>query len=108
MRLPRPASPRALWADLKAFLGDRPKHQWIALGLALVIPFTIFIVFMFDIRNAHKVTPTIIYVQSWPADRSLEASRANIRAIAERNKAFREERRRQFQEIQNGMNRMGL
>ncbi len=48
---------------------DRP-HRWPALGLAITIPGVI-LYFMADaLRPAPPSGPQIIYVQSWPADRS--------------------------------------
>ena len=38
MPLPRPASPRALWADLRAFTSERRPHQWVAAALAVAMP----------------------------------------------------------------------
>jgi hypothetical protein len=108
MRLPRPASPRALWRDMKEFANHRTGHRWIALALALAIPTAIFITFMFDMRNAQDVPPQIIMVDSWPANRSIEETQANIRAVAARRKAIQEERQRQFQVLQNGMDRLGI
>ena len=39
--LPRPASPRALWSDLRLFWSTRPRHQWLAAVLAVLIPIAI-------------------------------------------------------------------
>jgi len=108
MRLPRPASPRAFWADLKGFFGDRPRHQWVALGLALLVPLVIGVTFMFDMRNAQTVAPKVIYVESWRADRSLAETQANVRETAARIKAFREERQRQFREFDNALTNHGF
>ena len=108
MRLPRPASPRALWQDFKAFTASRGPHHWLALTMALLIPVLIFIAFMFDTREAHERAPQIIYVESWRADRSIEETQANIRALEEQRKAAEKERQRQFQELENGMNRLGI
>jgi hypothetical protein len=108
MRLPRPASPRALWKDIKDFTAQRRSHQFAAALLALAIPIGIFIVFMFDTKNAHDVPEQVIYLESWRADRSLEETQANIRAYEERRKAFEEERRRSFQKIEDFNNKIGI
>lgn len=108
MRLPRPASPRALWADVKAFASERRPHQWIALLLALAIPAVIIVTFAADNRDARDVPEQIIYVDSWRADRSIEETRENIRAHEERRKAFEEERQKSFQKIEAFNNRIGL
>lgn len=108
MRLPRPATPRAFWADLKAFFGNRPTHQWVALGLALLVPAAIGVTFMFDMRNAQTVAPKFIYVQDWRANRSMEETQANIRAIGERNRQFREQRQREWKQIDDALTNRGL
>ena len=108
MRLPRPASPRALWRDLRAFAAGRNRHHAIAAIMAIAIPIAIVVTFASDFRDANDAPETIIYVKSWRADRSIEETRA---ANAENTK-FREEgeaeRRRQFQAIKNKMNKIGL
>ena len=108
MRLPRPASPRALWKDIKDFAGQRSRHQWIAAVLALAIPTVILVTFAYDREDAHKAPPQIIYVESWPASRTMDETRAYIRANEERRKAFEEERRRQFQRLDNTLNKIGI
>ena len=108
MRLPRPASPRALWKDLKDFAGQRRPHQLLAAVLALAIPTIIVVTFVFDAADAEDVPEQIIYVESWSADRSIEETRANIRAYEERRKAFEEERRRAFQRLEEMNNKLGI
>ncbi len=108
MRLPRPASPRALWQDIKALAGQRSSHQWIAGSLALAIPVIIGLTFMADVDNAHDAPEQIIYVDSWKADRSIEETRAAIAAQEERRKTFEEERRKSFQKIEEFNNKIGI
>jgi hypothetical protein len=108
MRLPRPASPRALWRDIKALAADRSPHQLIAGLLAIGIPLVIGLTFMADVDDAHDAPEQIIYVESWKGDRSIEETRANIRAHEERRKAAEEERRKSFQRLEAGMNKLGI
>ena len=70
MPLPRPSSPRALWADLKAFWRDRPRHQWIAAVLAVLVPVGIIVTFLIDSNTNLRPIEQVIYVDSWPASRS--------------------------------------
>lgn len=100
MRLPRPASPRALWRDIKAFAADRRPHQWIALGLALLIPASIFIGFSREVATRSEREPQVIYVESWRADRPIEEMRRGAEERGARRRAAEEERRREFQELQ--------
>jgi hypothetical protein len=97
--LPRPASPRALWRDLKAFFAERHKHHWIALGLALLIPVLIFFGFIYDHAFYTKPREEITYFESWRADRSLEETRANIEKRAADRKAAEERRRQEYQQL---------
>jgi len=108
MRLPRPASPRALWKDIKALAAQRSPHQWVAGVLAITIPTIIFVTFIADTQNAHDAPEQIIYVESWRADRSIEETRAAIKAYDERRKAAEEERQRSFQRLENSMNKLGI
>lgn len=71
MVLPRPASPRRAWSDLRAFLRQRGRHQLIAGGLAIVVPAIIVIGFWADAKtNIAPPRRQLIYVNSWSADRS--------------------------------------
>lgn len=106
--LPRPASPRALWADIKAFASERRPHQWFAALAAIAIPTAIIVTFVADTRDAHKAPATITYVNSWGADRSIEETRETIRANEEARKVAEEERRRAFQKVQDFNNRLGI
>ncbi len=108
MRLPRPASPRTLWRDIKSLAGQRSPHQWIAAVLAVAIPVTIGFTFVADVDDAHDAPEQIIFVDSWKADRSIEETRAHIRAQEEIRKAAEEERRKSFQRLENSMNKIGI
>ena len=67
---PSPASPRALWADIKAFAQDRNPHQWIAAGLALVMTVGVLVMFYLDSTEPIMPKEQLIYVDSWRADRT--------------------------------------
>ncbi|HEY0116759.1 MAG TPA: hypothetical protein VGB54_13680 [Allosphingosinicella sp.] len=108
MRLPRPASPRTLWRDIRALLGQRSSHQWIAALLAITIPAIIVTTFMFDSKDAHDAPEQIIYVESWRADRSIDETRARIAADEVRRKEFEEQRRRSFQKVDEAFNKLGI
>ena len=108
MRLPRPAGPKTLWRDLRDFLGQRRPHQWVALGLALAIPSAIGIAFFYDTIDAGEVGPQVIYLESWPADRSMEEIVAKQKADEQRRQEYEAERRRQFQRLEDGLTNMGL
>ncbi|MFM6853577.1 MAG: hypothetical protein ACKOUM_05795 [Sphingopyxis sp.] len=73
-------------------MADRP-HRWPALGLALVVPA---LVMYFIARSLNPVeTPkrTIIYVESWPLDRSeYDTRRAWLQRAAQANDANEQRR----------------
>ena len=108
MRLPRPASPRALWRDIKAFAASHSGHRWAALAFAILIPAFVGILFMVDFREAHQRSPQLIYVESWRADRTMEETKAHIQKVEEQRQAIAAERQRQYKILENGLNKMGL
>ena len=108
MPLPRPASPRALWADLRAFWSTRPRHQWAAAFLAVLIPVGIVTAFYFDTTSNIMPREQLMYIDSWPSTRTDAEIKAKQKANAAALKAARLERQRQFQRLEEGMNRMGL
>ena len=108
MPLPRPASPRALWADIRAFTSERRPHHWVALALALAIPLGILFVFDLDGRTNILPGPQLIYVESWPADRSDEEIKAQQKIDqAARDNANRE-RQEQFKRLDEKLERYGI
>lgn len=108
MPLPRPASPRALWRDLRAFAGDRSRHQLVAAFFAVLMPVSIIVVFYYDGQTNVLPGPQVIYVESWRADRSDEEIVAKQKADQERIDAWRAERQEQFQKIDDSLERLGI
>ena len=108
MPLPRPASPRALWADLRAFAGERRPHQWIAAALAVAMPIAIVIIFAIDGRTNIAPGAQIIYVENWRADRTDAEIIAEQKVDSARRKAAMEERQRQWQKIDKKLERLGI
>lgn len=108
MFIRRPPSPRALWADLKAFWSARPRHQWAAAVLAVLIPAGIVTVFFIDSRTNLTPRETIIYMNSWPSNRSDAEIAAKQKADRAALEARRRERQRQFQQVGDALNRIGI
>ena len=50
----------------------------------------------------------IIYVDSWPADRTDEEIKAKQKADLEERRAWQAERQRQFQQLDSQLNRLGI
>ena len=98
MSLPRPASPRALLADLRAVLAARGPHRLIAAFLAILIPGTIFaIVFLQD--STYKPQEEVVMVHMWNANRTdaeIEADQKKAQAEAD---ARAKKRQHQFQKL---------
>jgi len=105
---PRPAGPRALWADLKLFWSTRSRVQWIAGALAILIPIGLGFAFWLDGRTNIAPGPQLLLVESWSANRTEAETKANIdRLAAER--AGREARRQaDFQQADNTLSRYGF
>ena len=105
MPLPRPASPRALWADLRAFAAERSRHQWIGLIFAVAMPVTIITIFYIDGQTNIAPGEQIVYVETWSGNRT----DAEIIAAQKQRQADREaaqaERQRQFKKLED---RLGI
>jgi hypothetical protein len=76
MPLPRPASPRMLIRDLRAFAAERTRYQWIGAFFAVAMPTAILILFYLDGRTNIMPGEQLIFVESWPGERSDEQIRA--------------------------------
>ncbi|MGZ8311974.1 MAG: hypothetical protein ACXWUP_04535 [Allosphingosinicella sp.] len=108
MPLPRPARPSVLFNDVRAFWQQRPRHQWIAAALAVMIPIGIILAFYFDTQTNIQPLYTVTYIDSWPADRTdaqIKAKQEADRRELERRQA---ERQRQFQRIDERLKRYGI
>lgn len=100
MPLPRPASPHALWADLRAFARERGRHQWIAAFLAVAMPVIIIVGFVIDGRTNIAPGEQIIYAESWSAKRSDAEIAAAQKQREEERESIAAERQRQFKELE--------
>jgi hypothetical protein len=100
MSLPRPASPKTLWLDLRASFAQRSKHQMIAAAVALTMPLIIIYGFIRDGQTNIGPKPQLIYVESWSENRTDEEIIADQKIHQERREAMQAERQRQFQELQ--------
>ena len=75
MPLPRPASPRALWSDLRAFAGERSGVKWIAAVFAILMPVVIVVGFIVDARTNVLPGEQVIYAECWCANRTASVRR---------------------------------
>lgn len=95
-----PPKPRVIVQDTLSFFTRRERHSWVALIMAIAIPTVVITVFAIDSEQGIEPTlPTVIYVESWPADRTDEEiiERQRVRALAENER--RALSRQRFQEL---------
>ena len=98
---PRPVSPRAALADLRAFLRQRSREQRIGAALSLLVTTIIVIVFFVDSKINTAPPPEVVYVESWSMNRTdAEIIEQQMKDQAELE-AARKERQRQFQALEN-------
>ena len=108
MPLPRPASPRALWADIRAFAAQRSAVQWWAAGFAVAMPFALIVLFVTDTRTNIQPRAQIVYLDSWRADRTdAEIVAEQKKHQAEREKRAKEQQE-QFKKLDERLERIGL
>ena len=98
MTLPKPASPGALIADLRAFFSERGRHRIVAAGLALIVPSIIFTGAFLWNRNYRPPEQTV-YVKMWNADRTDAEIIADQKKAQAEREALAKERQRQFQKL---------
>ena len=98
---PRPSSPFAALADLRAFLRQRSREQVIAASLALLVTAIIVIEFIVDAKIGTAPPEQVTYVELYPSNRT----DADIIADQKKDQAAREaalkQRQKQFQDLEN-------
>ena len=100
MALPRPSSPRAAWTDLKAFFSGPQRHKLLFAVLAMLMPAIIVIGFITDANTNTLPGRSIMYIQSWPADRTDAEIVAQQKIDQKRKDAANLERRRSYQRLE--------
>src|SRR3954468_5230998 len=99
--LPRPVSPWAALADLRAFMRQRSREQGIGAALAFLITAIIVIEFLVDAQIGTAPPPQVTYVDLYSSNRT----DAQIVADQKKDQAAKEaaikERQRQFQKLEN-------
>jgi hypothetical protein len=105
---PRPATPKALWADIRAFAAQRSRYQWAGMAVAIVMPLVIVAGFFYDSTHGVQDGPQIIYVQSWPANRTDAQIVADQKKDQAQREAAQRERQAEFQRLGDQMNRLGI
>jgi hypothetical protein len=108
MWFPRPASPRALIADLRTFTAGRSRVQWFAAAMAILMPATILTLFLIDSHQDIGPGPELIMVKSWRADRTDAEIIADQKKHQVRREAAMKERQRQWQKVDKDLKRIGI
>jgi hypothetical protein len=93
---------------MAAFWRYRPRHQWVAAVLALLVPVGIVVAFYID--SGTNLTPrrTITKVENWPANRTDEQIKADQNRRQAEADARANERREQFRRADETLNRLGI
>ena len=100
MALPRPASPRALWSDLRSFLRQRSRYQTMGAVFAVAMPLIILVGFYYDSKTNIMPGEQIVYVKSWPATRTDAEIKAQQKIDQERRDKALAEQQRQYKELE--------
>ncbi|HZG09801.1 MAG TPA: hypothetical protein VEZ70_12545 [Allosphingosinicella sp.] len=108
MALPRPSSPKALLADLRALASERSTHHWVAGGLAVLMPAAVIVLFYTDVQTNIAPKPQVIFAESWSADRSDEQIKAEQVTRQAEKEARQKERQRQFKALDDRLEKMGI
>jgi hypothetical protein len=108
MPFPRPSSPRALWADIRAFTAERSAVQWGAAAAAIIMPVAIIVLFITDANTNIRPGPQIIYAESWSANRTDAEIIADQKKHQAKREAAQKERQRQFQKLDKDLDRLGI
>ena len=93
---------------MRAFWQNRPRHQWLAAVLALLIPAGILVVFYYDAQINILPGEQVIYLESWPADRSDEEIVAKQEADLRLREEWERERQQQFKNLDDRLRRYGI
>jgi hypothetical protein len=105
---PRPAAPKTLWADMRAFAAERSPYQWAGLAVAIVMPALIVASFFHDSTHGVQPGPQLIYAESWPANRTDTQIVADQKRDQAQRAAAQKERQREFRKLGKDMERFGL
>lgn len=93
---------------MRDFWHHRPRHQWAAAILALLIPAGIIVAFYYDAQTNIAPGEQVIYLESWSADRADEEIIAKQKADLAVRERLEEERRQQFKNVDDRLRRLGI
>lgn len=97
---PKPVGPRAALADLRAFMRQRSREQFIGAALAVLVTMIIIIEFLVDSKINTAPPPQVVYAESWKADRTDAEIIAQQKVDQAKRDAAAKEKQRQFQKLE--------
>ena len=98
--LPPMHGPRTAYRDLRAFLSRRSREQVIGASLAILSTLIIIIVFFVDAKINTDPPRTIVYLESFPANRTDAQIIADQKKDQAKRDELRAKQRAQFKELQ--------
>jgi hypothetical protein len=107
---PRPAAPRALWADQRHVAG-RGDRRYKLVALAVAVGMTSLIITLFVLEARHGILPEgpqITYAADYRSDRTDAEIVASQKVDQRERAAALAEKRRQFRKVDDAMSRWGL
>lgn len=94
MAFPRPVRLSAAFADLRAFLAGRQRHQWVFAALSVAIPAYFVTGMIFNVREKAYKPPEVIFVMDYAKNRTDAQIRAQQKIDSERLRAEKAEEAR--------------
>jgi hypothetical protein len=97
---PRPAAPKALWSDLKAYMADQGRFKLA--GAALAIGMTSAMVTMFIVESRWGVLPTgpqIVFAEDFSAARTDDDIRRDQKIDAAKRHAAQKAKQAEFKRL---------
>jgi hypothetical protein len=98
---PKPSSPRAAWRDLITFVRQREREHVIGASLAVLVTMIIVIIFLVDPKVNTAPPEQVTYADIYPANRTDAEIIADQKKDAAARLAFKKEKQRQFQQLEN-------
>ena len=99
--LPPMVNPREAMSDFAAAMGgDSKRDRLIGLAIAVLVTAIIVIIFLVDAKINTAPPPRIVYVEAYAPTRTDADIIASQKKDSAERKAFREEKKRKFQELE--------
>ena len=98
--LPPMSSPRAALRDLRDFFRHREREHVLGAIMAVLVTIIIVIMFLVDPQINTAPPQQIIYVESYPANRTDEQIKADQKKDQAAKDAAAKKKQRQFQELE--------